>query len=74
MVKALAVGIRGEDIKAGVEEGTQVWTETCPWACIGLTSTEVHIQDLGKVLREAWKKEDGENLHLHYWATYLDCS
>lgn len=70
--KALAVGVREKEIKAGVEEGTQVWTETCPEACIGLLSTEVHIQDLGKALREAWRKEDGENLGLHYWATYLD--
>lgn len=70
--KALAVGVRGKCIVAGVEEGTQVWTETCSWACIGLLSTEVHIQDLGKALREAWRKENGENLGLHYWAPYLD--
>lgn len=69
--KALALGVRGKDIKAGVEAGTQVWTEMCPWACIGLQSTEVHIQDLGKPLREAWRKEDGE-MGLHYWVTYLD--
>lgn len=43
--KALAVGVRGKTIVAGLEEGTQVWTETRPWACIGLLSTEVYIQD-----------------------------
>lgn len=49
-----------------------MWTETCAWACIGLLSTEVHIQDIGKALREVWRKEDGEKLGLHYWAAYLD--
>lgn len=62
--KTLAV--RGKGVVVGVEEGTQVWTETCPWTSIGLLSTEIHIQDLGKALREAWRKKDGENSGLHY--------
>ena len=67
----MALGVMGKDVKVGVEVGTQIWTETCPWACIDLLPTEIHFQELGNALRESQRREDGANLGLHSWTTYL---
>lgn len=54
--KTMAVCVRGQDV-AGVEERTQKPARIgLPWACIGLLSAQVHIQDSGKALREAWRE------------------